>query len=326
MLKRLKFLSTLFVLAMGSLSAYIHPGPGAWEVHGEFLYLFPSVDDTYFVIDSPSAVGFPNGTRENNDFHFHPGFRVGGAFGLCGECNEEIRVDYTRLRAQRDRTISGTNLFATRGRADFVSLFDGYAGTASADNDLLYHRLDVVFAHESFQCCPFDLYFLAGLQWDYVRFREEYTYASAEVLGSVVQKSRTWGIGPEFGLEFDYDLCDFSSFCLPGNLSVRALTVGSLLASKTQQREQNSAPGVDLNVRDSYTWRIIPAWHARIGLNYITCFSCFNAAIEVGYEFNSYSRALSRTEFPDDVADGLSFNNYHNFDLQGLYVSLAVSF
>ncbi len=76
MLRCFKFFSLFLMLSAGALFA--RPCPGGWEVDLEYLYLFPTVDDTYFVLDAPATAGFPNGTRENNDFGFHSGFRVGG--------------------------------------------------------------------------------------------------------------------------------------------------------------------------------------------------------------------------------------------------------
>ena len=79
-------------------------------------------------------------------------------------------------------------------------------------------------------------------------------------------------------------------------------------------------------MEDEHTWRIMPALHARVGLDYLIRGSWVGVSVGVGYEFNSYLRALTRVTFPDDVSDGLCMTNYYNFDMQGLIVSAALAF
>lgn len=324
MSKIFRFFAMGLVLCTGSLFAHIHPGQGGWGLDAEWLYLFPTVDDTYFVLDADASATNPTGTRRNNDFGFQSGFRVGGYYGAC-ECDREFQIYYTRLYASENRTVTGSFLWATLGRPDLTSSFENYSGSATSDLSLMYHRLDGIVAQRGWCFCGTTLYFQGGLEFAYLRLHENYQYRSTS-LGEISQKSQAWGVGPQGGVEFDYNICQFSC-CCPGTLSLAVFSTGSLLVSKTQSEVHNTLAGVTVaNVGDEHTWRIIPAWHTRIGFNYQTCFSCFAAALEIGYEFNTYVRGLSRIEFPDDVADGECFTNYYNFDVQGLYVSLAVAF
>lgn len=325
-MKCLKFITILSVLFTGGLCAHIHPSAGGFALDAEFLYLLPSVDDTYFVIDS-SNITNPSGSRENNNLGFQPGFRVGGIYGFC-DCNSEFSVYYSRLRATQSRTVTGTNLFATVGRPDFADNFDDFTGTASSSLGFLYQRVDGFYGQQLFCNCGLDFSALAGIEFAYLRLSENIEYAPLSAAsGTVYQKSRTWGVGPQFGFEADYNVWQCAS-CLPGTLAVTTFTTGSILAAQTKEQAQNTVAGVSLlDVSDEQTWRVIPAFHARVGLNYTTsCFSCFGASLEVGYEFNTYLRGLTRLVNPDDVADGATFNNYYNFDTQGLYVAVDVSF
>lgn len=124
----------------------------SWKIGADFLYLKPSVDDTYFVIGSPVTTAFPNGTRYHNDFEFTPAFRVFGGFSFC-DCNKEIVLSYTRLSQTQQRTITGDFLWATIGRADLVSAFENYTGSASSDLDLLYQRIDALYSQQVANCC-----------------------------------------------------------------------------------------------------------------------------------------------------------------------------
>ncbi len=129
------------------LLAFLHPGPCEWVVEGEFLYLLPSVDDTFFVAQGVfDDTAFIDGERFGNDFKFHPGFRVGAGRGLG--CDREVQFHYTRFRESHTRTISGDSLFATMGTPELVDVFDDYIGFAQSDLDLLYQQYQLSFGYQ----------------------------------------------------------------------------------------------------------------------------------------------------------------------------------
>jgi len=324
MLKRFGF---LMLFLMGSLSAYLHPCPGGWGLDAEFLYLFPTVDDTYFVSEGANGAGHPTGPRENNDFNFTPAFRVGGAYAFC-DCDREFQVYYTRLGAHQQKTVTGSGLFASLN-IDGVALgsFTNYSGSAASDLHLLYQRVDAVFTQQTGCLCGLDLYVEGGVEFAYMRLREHYTFHTSVELGPFLahahRTSRLYGVGPEAGIGFEYALCSFSAW-YPGTLSLTGLTTGSLLSSYAKEDlfADNIAAGVTSDVNNHHTWRIIPALHTRVGLNYMSYFSCFAAALEVGYEFNTYSRPFSVTSAPASTIS----TDYRDLDLQGLYVACTVAF
>ena len=319
----LYFLSFLLPLQMG-LNA--NPCLGKCEFTVEFLYLKPSVDDTYFVIDSPESSSFPMGTRKNNDFGFEPGFRIGAGYSFCG-CDKKLKLNYTRLRTKSTREIAGDFLFATVGPAAFVGNFERVTGTASSELDFIYHRADATLVQKFMNCCGMNLEFQWGLEYAYLGLHEDYVYhrTTNDDILEVNQQSKAWGIGPQIGLGLNYELCQFSKIC-PGTLFLSIQTSGSILASQSNTSLRASLRDELQDVKDSDTWRLIPALHAHIGLNYLTCFSCFEGEFEIGYEFNSYIRGANRTCYPDDIAESLVLNNYYNFDLHGLYIAGTVRF
>lgn len=326
---QLKFLVFLLLVFTTPTYAYIHPCPGGWGIDAEFIYLLPSIDDTYFVIDAPVAKNLPTGKRKNNDLGFHPGFRIEGVYAFC-ECDRELRASYTRLRARETETIFGNFLWATVGGPNFVSNFADYTGSASSDIDILYQRVDGFLTQKMWQCCGLEFYLYGGIEYAFIRVREDIEYrrtlGEGDTFGDVNQRSKAWGVGPQYGVEFDYNLCNLC-WCYPGTLSIEGFVTGSLLVSQTRidaSNETSVAFGID--VQDHTTWRIIPAWHARVGLNYGTCFSCFGASIEVGYEFNTYIRAVNWQAFTDSTGRGQCFTAYKNFDSHGLYVNAGVTF
>jgi hypothetical protein len=319
-------------------------GSGRWMVEGEFLYLLPSIDDTFFVLKSPALTSpiapTPFGKRINNDFGFHPGFRVKVGYQSC-TCCQGLEVAYARLGASTTRTVRGI-LWATIGDPLLSGVFQNYVGLARSKLNLVYQRVDGLFSKQAWCGRNMNLFFIAGVEYANFQLRENYFYASNTAIfsppltafftsGKIDLKSNAWGVGPEFGFKFRYFICLPS--CLSkcsGNLSIVAGASGSLLASKTQQNTRNIIIGATVlpvvKVQDERVWRIIPAFHGRAGLNYAVCFSCFGASLEVGYEFDSYLRFFTRSIYTDDVAPQVNFSNYYNFDAQGLYVSLALTY
>lgn len=331
MLKKLFLSAVLMTSGVSALSAAsagnFDPSNGQFRVIGEYLYWMPSVDDTYFVIEADATSTFPTGTRRNNDFNFNSGYRVGGAYLFC-DCNRELLVRYTNLNFTQRKTVTGDFLWATQGRADFASGFENYAGTASSQLKFLYQNIDAVFAQQLYDCCGLDFAVEFGLEAVELKLNESYTYAvTGADIGTIDQHSKTTGIGPKVGFAVGYELFTGDCNC-PGTLSLNICTAGSLLAADTKTSATNATTGGGtlLDVSDKKSWRVIPALHARVGLNYDMNFGCGDASLEVGYEFTSFLRGLSRTAYPDDVADSLSYNNFYNFDMQGLYVSGSFTF
>lgn len=328
MLKKLGLCALLMTACIGSLVANDGSPHRRWSIGADYLYLKPSVDDTYFVIDSPILTDFPNGTRENNDFNFHSGYRINAAYEFC-DCNRALQVSYSHLGFSQSRTVAGNFLWATVGRADTVSSFEHYAGTATSNLDYLYQRLDVLYAQQVFDCCKLDVAVQFGLEFAELKLNEDVAYVNnvGPVTNTTAMHSKVSGVGPQVGLALGYQLYERCGCACPGLLSFNVVTSGSLLAAKSKASEFDTAAGVTItDVSDSSTWRVIPALHLRAGFSYDMCFSCLDASIEIGYEFNSYLRGLSRLSFADDVADGRCDSLYYDFDLQGLYVGVNVSF
>lgn len=331
MFKQLHLLTFILASTCAVLSADYTPSEEQITLEGQFLYLKPSFDDTYFVINAPTTNSFPNGKRKNNDFDFQPGFRVGGSYAFCN-CNRDIEVYYSNINSNKTKTVTGDYLWATLGHPDFFSAFENYSGTAVSALKISYQSADGLMSQKIFDCRCSDFSVLFGLEAFQLRMKENYVYTSDTYTGYIHEHTRTRGLGLEIGFALNYGLYEGNCGC-PGRLSINVFSTGSLLAAQgnnsideTFLANDGSESYTPIDVSNSDTWRMVPAFHARVGFNYELPISCFNVAIEVGYEFNSYIRALSKDIFPDDVFDSLSFNNFYNFDLQGLYLSGTVSF
>lgn len=324
-------LSLMAVLCIGAVNADNHPAPGKFGVTAEYLYFMPSFDDTYFVLNNTSGTTDEAvGKRLNNDFNFKSGYRIGAVYAFCA-CQRAFEVTYSHLNASQNRIVAGTTISGTLGRADFISLFENYSGTAASNLAAKYNRVDALFSQSVFDCCQTNVHLLFGLEYAYLRLNENYTYTRATQVGTNQQTSKVCGIGPELGVEIDYAILDCQKFC-PGTLSLIVKSTGSLLSSEskttvnTLRTPAQGAPVIEANLNDEKSWRVIPVFHARFGLGYETCICGTGASFEVGYEYSSYFRGFGRTNLVDDIAGNLAITNYNNYDLQGLYVSASVSF
>ncbi len=321
------------------------PCPNYWRFSGDYLYLLPTVDDTYFVIDSPVetatslSASYPNGKRKNNDFGFHSGFRVGAEFAMC-HGKRELEAYYTYFSAHKSRHVSGDFLSATLGPSGIGADLQDYPGTASSKLNLLYERLDVDLSQHVVNAAGVQFYVKTGLEYAYTHFNEKYLYSqpSAILEGFLSQKSKFWGIGPQFGLGVDYNFYESPScescrqvFSITGLFSGSLLVgqrKGKVFSSESFISSETGLPFTQLlaDIKDEKTTRIVPALHGRVGLSYTVRSQSAGFTAEVGYEFNSYIRGLTRTLFINGGSTSDCLSDYYNFDVQGLYASAGVSF
>lgn len=359
MLKRFQLCLMAITCCAGSLLANSHPNPGQWQISADYLLLKPSVGDTFFVLDADESITderLLSGTRKNNDFDYHSGFRVGGVYAFC-ECGREIRVSYTYLDARHHRELEsdsheGNRLWAGTGSNEFTNFFENYLGEAESRNNINYQDFDIVFAQQVYNCCGLDFYVRVGLETAYISNGERYEFESissvvdgntttvTERFGDIKRHSKTWGIGPQIGFGFDYDLYTCCSSCMPGTLSINVLSTAGLLANQFRVRNHEDidqvvtttagtavtvveTDPVHRDIPNQHNWRVIPAFHTKIGLNYQSNCSCGEFGLEIGYEFNSFINSISR---PSHFEGANGFNRYDDFHAHGLYVSANVRF
>ncbi len=308
-------------------------GDSGVVLFGELLFLKPTLDDTYFAINSPapySVVNAPSGQRVNDDFDFEPAFRIGAGYEFA-ESGREAQLSYTRLDAEASESVSGSFLSATRGSPNFNLTFGpntgGYTGSASAEIDASYQRID---AHvtQPWHLSGVDLGLSFGFEWADFRVGEDYRYVDtgAGRVGSVAAASRSWGIGPDVGLGLDYEICE--PWEIPGAFTLSAGSSIGLLLSETHTRASNVLVGAPVfALRDDDTSRVLTAIHARVGVGYaVPLADRIAATVGVGYQIDSHLRGLTRVQFVDDIGRALASTDYYDFDLQGVYAWFGVVF
>lgn len=297
---------------------------GQWIINSQWLFLQPSFDDTYFVSDGINLVGTPSGKRYNNDFGFRPAARVKVAYGNP-ECDFYFAVFYTWLYARKNRTIQGTHLWQQDFYGDNITNFKGFA---TARNQIVYQSVDALFLKSLWNpnCFKFNLVF--GAEYAFARLLQVSDYVGPTSFVKFSRRNRFFGIGPEFGFDFEYRLAQVDWFC-PGQINFNFLSLGSILASKTvasQNTHSNNGirPFPPEGIFDQDSWRIVAALHSRCSLSYDLVFSCIRASIEIGYELNTYLNALYKP-VEDNTSESVS-NSYRNFNAQGPFGGLNLVF
>lgn len=326
MLRLARFITlVIFSFFSSPLSGFLRPGPFDLVFDTQFLYLLPSIDDTSFVLRGTDANGNESGDLHHNDFEFQPAFRIGVGLGTS-RCRD-VFFHYTFLHEKQNKTITGSGLWATQGDIVLGETFDNYTGFASSHLNLMYQQFELLFSRQILPGNPMNLNFLLGFEIPNLRLAEKIIYQSAALRGEITRQNNTWGIGPEFGFEVDYDYFGFT-FWRPSCFMITGAVRGALLAGRVHQNSQSdslSGTGITFEANNPPTWRVIPALHAKVGLNYALFCTCCATALEIGYEFTSYFRGLGRIIQHGEFT-ALEFTNYYNFDLQGLYVALDFGF
>ena len=296
------------------------PEPNTFAIDASYLYLKPSLNDTYFVITG-TAAGSPNGTLYANDPSYGSAFRIGAAYtnGLTGR---KLMVSYSQLASSSVKQVSGSNLWAARGSADLLANFENYTGSATSDIDLKYRRADLLMS-EPVTWLGSDLSFLYGIEYASMNWDETETYARA-VTGVSTSSAKFNGVGPQIGFSLSYKpFADLSPFM--SGFSIDTKATGSLLLATSSSSISDVFNGTNIgNVQTDPTVRVIPVMHARLGLAYSYGWDQLTTTMKAGYEYNSYINGLQRLGNHDDVADGQYTTRYNNFDLSGFYATLGV--
>jgi hypothetical protein len=312
--------------AAGASPAPDAPSAGVPELFAELLFLRPTLDDTAFVLSSHASTSFPNGKRESDEFDYEPAFRIGAGYEIA-DTGRSVELSYTRLEAEATESVSGNFLWATVGHPDFAGSFQNYAGSAFADIDADYQRIDL-HVTQPWQAAGVELGLDFGLEWADFRVGETYRFVNTgtATTGSVSSASRSWGIGPEIGLGLGFQIC--GSCGIPGVFSLSAGSSIALLLTDTNLRSSSVASGAPVvSIRDDETSRVIPAIHARGGFTYsVPVAQRVAATASVGYQIDTYLNGLTRAAFVDDIAQSLVSTHEYDFDLHGVYLALGVVF
>ncbi len=316
-------------------------------VRGEYLLFQTTWDQPHYVVSATDSFvngeHYPLGTRHVNNPPFKSGFRVEALYQMCDRPND-IDLRFTWLQSSHTNKLAGAALWDTKGfPGDGAQASEDtpYSGAAEDSVNFHYYGGDLTFNRISPGCCGENFTFLVGLHFAYVKFKENFASVGSfsetsdddvtvtHISNQLQNKSRFWGIGPQFGIDYKYDIWSMGN----GNLTFVANARAALLASSTQASFNDTtivtparAVPVNVSLRNETYWRVTPAFDARLGFSSnFDCF-CLTGNIEFGYEFIYYSNCIDNIVGYDVAYAGDSMDVYSNLNSQGPYVAITLGF
>lgn len=326
---RIAFWLLIGIQAFGqSLVAWEACPFGQIAVRGELLYLAPSFDETYFVINGSGEDGLgnpaPRGKRINNPVGYNFGFRLEGIYDFPHSC-VDFRLRWTHLFATSRETVTNHDLipqlWPTENVPGRTNILEPFSGQASSHIGLMYQKGEVLFDEKlcNLACCHFLI--REGIEWSYIRYHEKVDYISLAGAHERVEfHGHTKGLGPQLGLIAFCEPCQCICW-FPKNLSFKFMTTASLIAANSKAKLATIDVLNAVNkVTQSSFWRFVPELHYSVGINYGFC----HIAFELGYEVTTYFRGTSKLIFDEADHKGHSFNQYSDFYVHGLFFACSL--
>lgn len=317
-----------------------HHGHHHFNISAELLYFKATIDQSAFVItSSDTIVGGEfdvNGQRHLNASSYKPAFRVEAMYDLCQQSNA-LDFRFTFFNSGHKSSVTSAVQVDTIGYPGDGAQFPEdiyYAGTASIHDHYKYYGVDLTLNRLSVNSCLDNITMLFGLHFAKIDHNTYFTSTGLSPDGaafntidnSLNSHSNFWGIGPQLGIDYTYDIiCP----CY-GQFSINANARGSVLCSKTNATFHYSSlhpAGTEvIGLHNDDLWRVTPAFDWRIGGVYRFALFCMDATIECGYEWIWYSDSVDAITGYDVAFPGDSFDLYSNFSLHGPFLKLGIDF
>lgn len=315
------------------LKGWMQCQPGCFHVQGEFLYWTPSYDETYFVINGSGIDGLgaptPNGKKVNNPVGFGKGFRLEGVYRYNNSCFD-IGLRWTHLRVLSRKTVSNQEIPAQLWPTESIPNLPGvptpFSGAATSRINVMHQKGEAFFEEEL--GCNFGCRFILreAVEWSYIRYQETVNYNAAAAAEQMSFHAHTKGIGPQLGIIALFEPWNLTSWC-PRDLAFKVLTSGSLIVANAKSKVTGADTfGFQNKITQNSFWKLVPEWTIEAAFRYVRCCCSFPVSIEVGYAFTTYIRGISKLIFYEASNPGLSFNQYSDFYVHGLYASLGFGF
>lgn len=339
---------------------------GSFDVWGDALFFKPSSCNFDFVVSdkvtnlSPyytTTDYAPEGCEHGVCPKYHWGFRVGATYRFpCSETDASIY--YSRLNAQDHRhtdLIGNEVLWPSSVISGFTPALLSGDAFAFANVRHQWNAVDGEIGYTLTRSCRFSVRGHIGLHWvdlkvcNHVGYNGSWTPVPAEAAiadpqrysGEYFSDVKTWGIGPRFGTDFNYDLgC---------GLGLVARASWGILAGETKHRIEatNFDPfsaqpqpigsvtlPSDFGICNKNRCVVFPEFDTALGINYNVNFCrCFDCLFEIGWEFRTYLQSIAHSYYVDssDITNGVSSNANavtvcDPFNLQGLYLRGMIKF
>jgi hypothetical protein len=287
---------------------------GKFFAVGEYLLLQPRRTDLDFVIISPSASAFPQGSIESVDWHSNSGFRVGGGYQLPDHW--EIGAYYTYLWTDSSRSFTappGSTLYPTLTQP-IIPL--GSVNDAVATASLQYELFDVEIGQRFEPNASTSICIGGGGRFAWIDQNLQAAYTGGTtVLTTVNSPINFYGAGLRFGAEGDWKV--YHGLGLYGRM------FGSLLDGdfRTSYVEIANGGAAGLSDVSDRIRKIVPVTELGIGVYW----QWENWRAQVGYEMANWFGMVDSPDFVSDVTNKLTYRT-GDLSLDGLRVVLQFEY
>lgn len=311
-----------------------------FSINAEVLFLKPSTDQASFVIESDSANVirgnfYPNGKRHLATPNYRLGYRADLLYTLC-DCSKALNLRFTYFNAKHSKSVVGNFLadtigFPGDGAQDVEDIY--YSGRASIHNQYRYLAGDLTLNRLSFDCFCDNLFFLVGLHYANIKHSTHLSSIGAlptstgtrAVNNDYRTHSDFWGIGPQIGIDYNYDLYKNCNSEISLHANMRSALLCSDSHATLQARSLRTDPS-EVSLKNDHLWRVTPAFDAKLGATYQFSLFCLDGSLELGYEWIWVHNSVNTIRGIDVAFPGDTIDVYSNLNLHGPYVRVGVDF
>lgn len=297
-----------------------------FAIQGEYFYLRPSIDNDYIaspIINAQFPFNLqPAGPGKKNKFDYTSGYRLSAFYfnPNFGRLVQNGGLSVTYLQADHSKEIDLHSHFSDLQPEVFVR----------SDQYINYISTDLFITYPIFQLYCLNFSIQPGLHYAVVSFKSHVRSSISDDLSSAVvtlkEKSCTWGCGPEFGFNLNYQFNDKFFFVgkLKGGLLISNATAHLNLDSLETSEDLNSS---SLNIDDPHElWKIFPFWETDVGFTVSLMWESYAMEIEIGYKYLTYPNFINRIQFPGIHSSNKPDNLFTNVDFRGPYASFTIDF
>lgn len=331
-----KFKSTFTALLVGLAGLTASSQADCWdpcgdccmeiEIGADWLYWTPCINDQHYAIVTETIETVDTYTNQCLCNEWDSGVRVYGKIGnLWNDFSGALVYTYIKPGSNDSVTpdATGSVFFSNAIPVDYA-----IGDRATADWQMEYQTLDAVLSY-SINVCQnpcLKVEAFSGLTWvDVTHDRTDVLYTDegleTESILTVDRHNSFWAVGPTFGLNTSYKLCD--CFSLFGTMQT-SLVVGESENQDLITIEAGIPFAGEWNAKDKCF--CFPGLHLVAGIDYELCICDFSFGLRFGWEYVQWINAPTFPFYEQDEVGVRSAPSTNDLTMQGIFVGLNASF
>lgn len=281
----------------------------------EYLLMRPRRGAFEYALRSSTVGAIADGPLDRLRYQQRSGVRAGIGYRFA-ETGLDATFAYTYLRSSATGSSvapTGGALYPTLTRPGVIDT----ALTAAADSGLDYNVYDVEVGKRIHRGEHVTVRVFGGARFASVHQNFDVRYNGRDAINAIVRTKNNFdGFGPTIGA--DMSAVVYRGFHLYSRASGGLLT-GDLQAT-TSESNQNGQVG--LGGIDGTSRRVVPVAHVGIGGGW----SSGRITLRAGYEITNYFGLIEAPRFSSEFAPGRTTTRSEDFSLEGLVVTVGLSY